>query len=86
MWTTRTSWKPSPNAEQALLSRQELAVVAHSLAEFPILHREIFILSRLEGMTYKAIGQRLGIPTQTAVSHVVRMLTRIQLRLAEAGH
>ena len=75
----------SPTAEQALLSRQELAVVANSLAEFPQVHREIFILSRLEGMTYKAIGERLGIPTQTAVSHVVRMLTRIQLRLAEAG-
>ena len=76
----------TPNAEQALLSQQELAVVANSLAEFPVMHREIFILSRLEGLTYKAIGERLGIPTQTAVSHVIRMLTRIQLRLAEAGH
>lgn len=76
----------APNAEQALLSRQELAVVANTLAEFPPLHREIFILSRLEGMTYQAIGRRLGIPMQTAFSHVVRMLTRVQLRLAEAGH
>jgi RNA polymerase sigma factor (sigma-70 family) len=76
----------APNAEQALLSRQELAVVAGALAEFSPLHREIFILSRLDGMTYQAIGQRLGIPMQTAFSHVVRMLTRAQLRLAEAGH
>lgn len=76
----------APNAEQVLLSRQELMVVAAALAEFPPLHREVFILSRLEGMTFQAIGRKLGIPMQTAFSHVVRILTRIQLRLAAAGH
>lgn len=73
-----------PSAEQILLSRQELAIVYATLKEFPSTHRAIFVLSRIEGRTYAEIGKALDIPTQTAFSHMVRMLVRMQLRLDEA--
>lgn len=74
----------APDAEQTLLSRQELLIIQNVLLEFPPLHREIFIGSTIEGHTYKAIGKKLGISPNTAYSHMVRMLVRMQLRLDEA--
>ena len=55
----------TPNPERRLLSRQELNIVASVLAEIPPVEREIFILSRLEGWTFDAIGKRLGMPLKT---------------------
>lgn len=66
--------------ERILLSRQELALVAQVLAEISPVQREIFLLSRLDGLTYAAIGQRLGMPMQTVYSHMVRILLRLQMR------
>lgn len=75
----------APNAEQTLFSRQQLMVVERALMEFPRLQREVFILSTIEGRTYDAIGKALGISPNTAYSHMVRILVRMQLRLEEAG-
>jgi RNA polymerase sigma factor (sigma-70 family) len=73
----------APNAERWLLSRQELAIIARTLTEFPLLHREVFMLSRVEGLSFGAISKRLGIPRQTAFDHLVRIVTRLQVRLGE---
>lgn len=73
----------APNAERRLLSRQELAIIARTLTEFPPLHREVFMLSRVEGLSFGAISKRLGIPRQTAFDHLVRIITRLQIRLGE---
>lgn len=70
----------TPSAERILLSRQELYIVASVLAEIPPVQREIFILSRLEGWTFDAIGKRLGMPLQTVHGQMARVLTRLQLR------
>ena len=53
-----------PDAERWLLSRDELRVVARTIAEFPAIQREAFILSRVDGLSFAAIGKRLGIPRQ----------------------
>lgn len=73
----------APNAERSLLSRQELAIVAATLTEFPPLHREIFMLSRVDGLSFAEIGRQLGVPRQRAFDHLVRVVTRLQARLGE---
>ena len=70
----------APDPERRLLSRQELKIVASVLAEIPPVQREIFILSRLEGWTFDAIGKRLGMPLKTVYGQMARVLTRLQLR------
>jgi RNA polymerase sigma-70 factor (ECF subfamily) len=54
--------------------------VAGVLAELPRVQQEIFILSRIDGLTYEAVGKSLGMPTQTVYSHVVRILMRLEQR------
>jgi len=76
----------SPCAERQLLSRQELAIVARTLTEFPPLHREIFMLSRVDGLSFGQISTRLGVPRQRAFDHLVRIVTRLQVRLGEFSH
>ena len=76
----------TPSADRHLLSRQELALVAAVLAEIAPVQREIFLLSRLDGLTYTAIGLRLGMPMQTVYSHMVRILLRLQTRFDNLRH
>lgn len=76
--------RPSP--ESWLLSRQELAIVAATLAEFPPLHHEVFMLSRIEGLSFRAISEKLGIPHQSAFDILVRLIARIKIRLDQTSH
>ena len=73
----------SPCAERQLLSRQEMTIVARTLTEFPPLHREIFMLSRVDGLSFAQISARLGVPRQRAFDHLVRIVTRLQIRFGE---
>lgn len=68
----------APCPERTLLSRQELAIVDSILSQIPPIQREIFILSRLEGLTFRAISERLGIPIPTVHRHVFRILLSLQ--------
>jgi len=71
----------SPTPERVVLSRRELAAVEAALEDLPERTRDVFILARVEGLTYQAIGRRLNIPTQTAYSHMVRALCHLKARL-----
>lgn len=68
----------APSAERTVLSRQELARVVRVLSEIPPVQREIFILSRMEGLTFQAISERLGMSVPTVYRHVFRILLRLQ--------
>ena len=45
--------------------------------------REIFLLVRVEGLTYVQIGERLGISPKTAYSRMVRALDLLKLGMPE---
>lgn len=70
----------SPSAERQLLSKQELMIVAEVLAGLSPVQRKIFFLTKIDGLTFPAIGQKLGLAPTTVHSHMVRILMRIQLR------
>lgn len=74
----------APSPERIVLSRQELALICEVLDDLSDMQRRIFILSRIDGLTYEAIGQRLRISSKTAFSHMVRILVRMQLQLDAA--
>jgi len=67
-----------PSAEDIVLSRDELRRLQHLVDGLPPKCREVFLLSRLEGLTYVEIGARLGISPKTVFSHMVTALERLK--------
>ncbi|WIW90220.1 RNA polymerase sigma factor (plasmid) [Sphingobium sp. V4] len=72
---------PAPSQESSALSREALAVVGQAIADLPPKGREVFILSRFEGLGYSEIAERLGISRNTVVVHMVRSLAHCKKRL-----
>lgn len=68
--------RPSP--EQIAWSRQELRQLQAALDALPQDLRAVFVLARVEGKTYVEIGKKLGIPSQTAFSRMVKALTLVK--------
>lgn len=68
----------TPSPEQIAWSRQELKRLQKILQKLPKHQRDVFILARIEGLTYVQIGEKLGIPSQTAFSRMVRALGLIK--------
>jgi RNA polymerase sigma-70 factor (ECF subfamily) len=73
---------PTPSAEAATISRQELRRVQAALEHMPPRAREVFMLSRIDGLTYVEIGERLGISPKTVFGHMVVALGRLRAELA----
>ena len=72
----------TPSPEDHAASRQELRRLQQSIQRLPPRCSEVFVLARIDGLTYAQIGDRLGISPKTAFSHMVTALERLR---AEAG-
>jgi len=73
----------SPTLEQAAIANQQLAVLDRVIQNMPEHCREVFLMVRVEGMTYVDIGERLGISSKTAYSRMVRALELLKLGMSE---
>ena len=72
-----------PSAEQAIIARQRLQIVADAVREAAPVARAVFLLVRVEGLSHRAAAERLGIDVKIASRHVERVLALISRRLAE---
>lgn len=72
---------PAPTAEAVLLSREELDVVLLAIEDLPPRGREVFRLSRHDGLGYGEIAERLGISRNTVMVHMTRGLAHCKQRL-----
>jgi RNA polymerase sigma factor (sigma-70 family) len=61
---------PEPSPEQQLEFREEIAVVAQSLAQLPERTREVLILRRVEGLSQQETADRLHISIKTVEKHM----------------
>ncbi|MGU3575103.1 RNA polymerase sigma factor [Brucellaceae bacterium C25G] len=68
----------SPSVEQEIISRAELQRLRKIIEAMPPRARQVFILSRIEGMSYVQIGLELGISPKTVFNHMVTALERLQ--------
>ncbi|QXH49847.1 RNA polymerase sigma factor [Pseudomonas fakonensis] len=66
--------QPSVTLEQAAIANQQLAALNQVIQNMPAPCREVFLMVRVEGMTYVDIGERLGISPKTAYSRMVKAL------------
>jgi len=70
----------TPSAERIVISRQEIAILEAALNELPATVRYVFF-ARLDGMTFAAIGKRLGISPNTVFSQMTRVMVLLKSSL-----
>ncbi|MBI2253225.1 MAG: RNA polymerase sigma factor [Proteobacteria bacterium] len=73
---------PRPSAERASLSREELRILAEAVASLPPRGRQIFLMHKVEGLSYAEIARRLGIAKNTVIVHMVRSLAHCRRAIA----
>jgi RNA polymerase sigma-70 factor (ECF subfamily) len=73
---------PRPSAERASLSREELRVLAGAVSSLPPRGRQIFLMHKIEGLSYAEIAERLGIAKNTVIVHMVRSLAHCRRAIA----
>ncbi|MBO9100974.1 RNA polymerase sigma factor [Rhizobium sp. K1/93] len=76
---------PGQSVEATAISRQELRRVQAALGRMPPRARQVFLLSRIDGLTYVEIGDRLGISPKTVFGHMVVALDRLRAELKAQG-
>lgn len=78
----RASDEPDP--ETALLHKQRLRRLAQAVAELPPKCREVFLLHKLDGLTYGEIAARLGISRSAVEKHMIKALAHCRDRVGGA--
>lgn len=73
----------TPDAERALMAKQELSRLAAAVAELPQQQRRVFTLRKVYGLSLSAIADRLGLSVSTVEKHLVRSLRACSQRLAQ---
>lgn len=73
------SAQPSP--ETMVAGRDELAVVRAALNELPERTRQVFALTRLHGLTYRQVAERLEISDSSVQKHLAKAIKHVMQRL-----
>lgn len=76
---------PAPSQHEALAARERLRVVEQAIAELPPKAREVFVLQRIDGLTYSEIAQVKGISVSAVEKHMARSLAHLAIKLSEFG-
>jgi RNA polymerase sigma factor (sigma-70 family) len=69
-----------PNPEEALEGRQRLDLLRAAVQQLPDRTREIFVLHRIEALTYDEVAARLGISESSVQKHLAKALQQIVQR------
>ncbi len=70
--------RPSP--EQVVGSQDELAQLRAALLELPERTRQVFALVRIEGLTYRAVAERLEISDSSVQKHLAQAIAHVMQR------
>jgi RNA polymerase sigma factor (sigma-70 family) len=75
---------PEPGHEQRLASQQDLARLQRSLLRLPKRCRQMYLLNRIEGMTYPEIADHCGIGVKAVEKHISKALMLLRQSMATA--
>ncbi len=78
----RASDEPDP--ETALLHKQRLATLARAVDELPPKCRDVFLLHKIDGLTYGEIAARLNISRSAVEKHMIKALAHCRDRVGGA--
>lgn len=74
-----------PTLEDETDARQRLAHLREIVNELPELTRTIFILNRIDGLTYAQVATRLAISDSSVQKHLSKALAHVTGRLRKPG-
>lgn len=69
--------------ERVIEVKEQLALINHVLQQMPENRRQAFLLHRVEGLNFSAVGRELGMTRRGALKHVTRAIVDIQAALKE---
>jgi RNA polymerase sigma-70 factor (ECF subfamily) len=70
-----------PSHEQRTASEQDLVALQRALLRLPERCRQVYLLNRIEGMTYTEIADHCGISVKAVEKHISRALRLLRERL-----
>lgn len=73
-----------PNAEASAIGQQRLRLIARTVDELPPRCRQVFLMSRMDGLSNGDIAERLGISRNAVEKHIIKAMLRCRRRLQEA--
>ncbi len=74
---------PRVHIEQQFLVREELHRIDAAIQAMPPRSRTVFLLARVEQLSYAEIGRKLNISRQTVYEHMMRAMLVLQTSLRE---
>ena len=73
------------NAAETLNHDEELALLAAAIAELPVRCRQVLTLRKLQGLSHRAIAERLGISENTVSAQITMGVFRVREYFAARG-
>lgn len=70
IWTSREPADTSSNAEDALLEREEVALLSSAIQDIPRGARKAFELHKLDGLSHEEVATRMGISRSGVEKHM----------------
>ena len=70
-----------PSLEDVIDARQRLSHLRAVVAELPQRTRQVFVLHRIEELTYGEVAARLGISESSVQKHLARALRHVMQRI-----
>lgn len=67
-------------------ARNDLAVLSAMIADLPDKTRRVFMLSRVSGLSQKAVAARTGIPESTVEKHIAKAFRLLMAAYADGGY
>src|SRR3546814_14283487 len=67
----------APAPEDLIEQQQHEAILRDAILALPTRCRQVYLLSRMEGLSYKQIANRCGISVKTVEKHITQALTRL---------
>lgn len=81
----RGTTEDMPSAEDLVVDRTFDAAVEEAVVELPEAFREVLVLVDVQGLSYAAAAEVLGVPEGTVMSRLHRARKRVRARLAASG-
>jgi RNA polymerase sigma factor (sigma-70 family) len=74
-----------PSHDQRIAHEQELALVRAAILQMPERCRQVYLLNRIEGMSYSQIASHCGISVKAVEKHIGKALGLLRLKLKQSG-
>lgn len=70
-----------PTPDRVAGGRSDVAVAREALLELPERTRQVFVLTRIDGLTYAEVAMRLQISSSSVQKHLAQAVRHVMLRL-----